>query len=198
MVKNTKAHHSFTRSSYDECELRKKITESKAPFEWRTDSNVVESKEVCFQASSPFMQNPFNSIPQDSVDIESELKGQTRNLSRCPEFKFDPTKFKPINIKLNECKDNRLVPEYTRENRSCNVLSGISINRFNPLCDDLLINIHHNDFIGRNTRLELKDTHTKKRDIETKKVRDHDIEHLDKFCQVGRLHCSFVDLKKRN
>lgn len=194
-----KAHHSFTRSAYDECELKKTIAESQASFNWATDSEVIESKESCFEASSPFMHNPFKSIPKDSVDIESELRGQTRNLSRCPEQKFDPSKFKPITIpELKECKDNRLVPEYTRENRSCNVLSGISINRFNPLCEDPgnpLFFIPSNTYIGANTRLEIKDAYTQKRETEYRKT--YDIQHLKDFCQVGKMNCAFVEPKKK-
>jgi hypothetical protein len=194
-----KAHHSFTRSAYDECELKKQFAENMASFQWATDCNVVESKESCFQGSAPFMHNPFKSIPKESVDIESELKGQTRNLSRCPEHKFDPSKFKPINITLNECKDNKLVPEYTRENRSCNVLSGISINRFNPLCDDSYLTIHQNDYIGKNTRLEVKDTYTKKREEQKQidKRINFDVVHLKDFCKAGGQECSFIELKKR-
>jgi hypothetical protein len=186
-----KAHHSFTRAAYDECELKKQMNESQASFKWATDSDVIESKESCFEASSPFMHNPFKSIPSGSIDIESELRGQTRNLSRCPEHKFDPKKFKPINIKLDECKNNKLVPEYTRENRSCNVLSGISINRFNPLCEDPLLYIPLQN-IGSNTRLQIKDEYTKKREDERKSF---DIIHLPDYCQVGKMQCAFVEKK---
>lgn len=190
-----KAHHSFTRSAYDECELKKSNSQSQASFKWATDMEIIESKESCFEASSPFMHNPFKSIPRDSVDIESELRGQTRNLSRCPEHKFDPSKFKPINVTLNECKDKKLIPEYTRENRSCNVLSGISINRFNPLCEDPLIYIQSNSYIGANTRLEIKDAYTQKREENFKK--SFDLQHLNESCKIGNMECTFLDLKKR-
>jgi len=189
-----KAHHSFTRSAYDECELQKQFSENQASFQWATDSNVIESKESCFEAASPFMHNPFKSIPNESIDIESELRGQTRNLSRCPQHKFDPTTFKPINIKLNECKDKKLVPEYTRENRSCNVLSGITINRFNPLCEDSTVNIHNNTYIGSNTRLEIKDAFSQKRQEEIKKE-SFDFRYLNDFCQVGNMNCAFIEKK---
>ena len=190
------AHHSFTRAAYDECELKKQFAESTAQFDWATDYNVIESKESCFEATAPFMHNPFKSIPSDAVDIESELKGQTRNLSRCPENKFDPTKFKPINVELKECKDKSLVPEYTRSNRSCNVLSGISINRFNPLCEDYTVNVQSNTYIGSNTRLLVKDTFEAKRKSEREKLK-LDLKHLDKYCQVGKMQCAFIESKQK-
>jgi hypothetical protein len=156
----SQAHFSFSRSLYDDCSLEKKNKESVAPFEWATDASVIESKKACYLSASPFMHNPFNSIPSSFVDIESELKGQTRNLSKCPENKFNPYNFKmPTFNQLPECIDKELVPEYTRLNRSCNVLSEISINRFDPLCDDLqqTNKIHSNEYIGTNTRLRIKD-----------------------------------------
>lgn len=154
------SHFSFTRSIYDKCALDKKEQESTDPFKWVTDSQTSESKERCFlSAASPFMQNPFRSIPNDRVDIESDLRGQTLNLSKCPQFKFNPNTQQAYNETLNECTNKQLVPEYTRTNRPCDVLSGISINRFHPLCEDFQVpsKIHSNDYIGVNTRLQTKD-----------------------------------------
>ena len=158
------SHFSFTRSSYDNCALEKKNQESSAPFNWVTDKSVTESKAVCFQSTSPFMQNPYRSIPSDIVDIESDLRGHKYEISKCPTHKFNPEEQKAMNIKLNECSDNGLVPEYTRLNKSCNVFSGITINRFHPLCEDLqkLNKIHSNSYIGTNTRLQIKDSYKSK------------------------------------
>jgi|UniRef100_A0A6C0DVZ4 hypothetical protein len=154
------AHFSFSRSLYDDCSLQKKNQESVAPFEWTTDSSIIESKQSCYLAASPFMHNPFNSVPSSIVDIESDLKGQTRQLSKCPETRFNPNTAKALQwSKLPECTNTDLVPEYTRLNRSCNVLSEITINRFNPLCNNPQESnkIHSNEFIGTNTRLQIKD-----------------------------------------
>ena len=109
------------------------------------------------------MHNPFKSIPATSIDIENDLRNQTRILSRCPGTRFDPTSAKNLQDNkyqsLPDCKDNILVPEYTRVNRPCNILSGISINRFHPLCEDLqdMNKIQANNYIGSNTRLQVKD-----------------------------------------
>jgi hypothetical protein len=157
------AHFSFTRSKYDECALNKSNKESTSPFDWVTDKSIVESKEVCFQAASPFMHNPYKSIPKDIIDVESDLRGQNIKLSKCPETKFNPNKSNPVKNKiLIEC-DGKLVPEYTRVGRACNVLSGININRFHPLCEDSqeINKIHQNTYIGTNTRLAIKDAYKK-------------------------------------
>jgi len=152
------SHFSFTRNLYDDCALEKKDQESTAPYKWMTDTTVVESDKSCYQRNTPYMHKPFNGIPHTSVDTESDLRGQTRRLSRCPKNKFIPEETK-TQIELKDCTDTDLLPEYTRLNKSCNMFSGITINRFNPLCEDVqeLSKIQENSYIGMNTRLVMRD-----------------------------------------
>lgn len=174
------AHFSFSNIMYDKCNLDKKNQESIGPFNWITDS-VYENKESCYQFNSPFMHNQYNNIPSSSIDVSSDLRNQTRLLSKCPENKFDPTKLSNCkacencnqglpcgcshckdtknNNKLNDCKFDGLVPQYTRLNKPCNIFSGININRFNPLFEDLQDSskIQSNSYIGINSRLTVKD-----------------------------------------
>jgi hypothetical protein len=149
----------FTRKSADKCATMQKNAQNKLAFNLVVDKSVVESDKSCFQASAPFKHNPFKSVPHDVVDIESELRGQTRKMSFCPSVLNKFNKFDPKEIK--ECESNELVSEYTRINKPCNVLSGITINRFHPLCEDLqeLNKIQDNSYIGVNTRLQLKDNY---------------------------------------
>lgn len=156
------SHFTFTRNLYDKCALDKKDQESTSPFDYQTDKSVMESKETCFLGSSPFQHNPFKSIPTEHIDIENDLRGQTRKLSKCLKTRFDPTTAKQYTSKVNECVDEKLVPEYTRINKPCNIFSGISINRFHPLCDDMQTNIQSNTYIGSNTRLQIKDAYKNK------------------------------------
>lgn len=167
------AHFSFTNSLYDECNLEKKHQESTGAFSWITDP-IYEHKESCYVESSPFMHNQFKSIPAMAVDIENDLRNQTRLLSRCPSTRFDPSKATNDNkftSKLENCKNTPLVPEYTRINKPCNIFSGISINRFHPLCDDLqdTNKIQSNSYIGTSTRLQVKDAFNKARLEEPKR-----------------------------
>lgn len=154
------SHFSFTRSKYDQCALDQKNNESKGPGEWNTDSNVFPHKEACYIGASPFMHNPHNSIPKETIDIESELKGLPRNLSKCSECKYHPKMQYQLPANIPECRDQRLAPEYTRERGAC-TLAGITINRFHPLCDDIQENIHQNSYAGANTRLAVKDAYEK-------------------------------------
>lgn len=175
---------SFTNSLYDKCNTEKKQQETTGPFNYITD-NIHESKESCYVSQSPFMHKQFQSIPINLIDIESDLRNQTRHLSRCPEARFDPTKLDncqqcdkcnqglPCGCshckdakhqqKLIDCKTDFLVPSYTRVKKPCNIFSGITINRFNPLCNDVqdLNTIQSNSYIGSNTRLQVKDAFRK-------------------------------------
>lgn len=157
------SHFSFSRSLYDECALKKKDEESAGPFQYMTDSQVSESTSSCFLGASPFQHNQLHSISSEYVDIESDLRGQTRNLSKCPEHKYNPNTAKPTSFSVKQCTDNLLVPEYTRINKPCNIFAGITINRFHPLCEDLqdAAKIHDNNIIGINTRLQVKDAFKK-------------------------------------
>lgn len=174
----------FTNSLYDQCNIQKKEQESTGPYNWITD-NINESKNPCFVGQSPFMHNQFQSIPMNLVDAESDLRNQTRLLSRCPEARFDPTKLDNCQLcekcnqglpcgcthckdtkhqqKLTDCTTEFLVPSYTRVKKPCNIFSGITINRFHPLCNDLqdLNTIQSNSYIGSNTRLAVRDAFRK-------------------------------------
>jgi hypothetical protein len=174
------AHFSFSNSLYDNCNLEKKNQESTGQFKWVTD-NVKESKSACYVNTTPFMHKQFQSIPYNKIDIESDLRNQNRILTRCPDSRFDPTKLDnckdcekcnqglpcgcqhcrqtKYENELKDCTNSNLVPEYTRINKPCNIFSGITINRFNPLIEDLqdTNKIQSNSYIGTNTRLQVKD-----------------------------------------
>ena len=180
------SHFSFTRNTYDKCALDKKEQESADPGKWVTDASVIESKEACFLGAAPFQHNPFKSVPSSSVDIDIELRGQTRDLSKCPSQKYNPNLAKPIDYQIKECADERLVPEYTRVDKPCNIFSGITINRFHPLCEDVqtIDRIHSNTFVGSNTRLQIKDTFKEKeREIKVEKER----QKMEKERALGKL-----------
>jgi hypothetical protein len=153
------SHFSFTRNNSDDCALVQKLQESTGPFMYQTDSLVHESKEKCYLGASPFQHNPYRSIPVDSIDIESDLRGQTRILSKCSAQQWNPSMAKKVEPKLKDCVDQKLVPQYTRLNKPCNIFSGISINRFDPLYEDIQDDrkIQSNSYIGVNTRLQIKD-----------------------------------------
>ncbi len=135
------------------------------PYKLITDRTVKQSDSACFVPSSPFMHNNFYSIPSNTVDIESELRGQNYLLSSCPENKYNPTvnKIVPPTTSLQDCKDQSLNPEYSRIKKPCN-LPGVNINRFHPLVESVqeIQKIHSNSIFGKNSRTYIKDEFAKK------------------------------------
>jgi hypothetical protein len=151
------AHFTFSRAKYDGCNLQKDFQESTGPFQWVTDQSR-NKHTACHIAHSGYI--PYNKGQGIyDVEAESDLYGINRVYSRCPQGKYLPTEdamYKKTH--MQECKSNTfLEPQYTRTKRPCNVLSGVSINRFQPLCEDPQKKIHDNSFIGSNTRLTFKD-----------------------------------------
>lgn len=169
MNNQTPAHFSFSRAKYDTCNLQKTEQESTGPFNWTTDSSITN--QACHVNHSPYI--PYNKGQGlYDVEAESELYGITRAFSKCPEHKYLPSESNKYTKKhLNECSNNTnqfLEPQFTRTKRPCNVLSGITINRFEYLCEDPQANIHENTFIGTNSRLAYRDHYkqTKQPEIE--------------------------------
>jgi hypothetical protein len=175
-------NQSFTRLLYDPCNLQKKQQESTGPYDWVMQSGVKESQKRCFESSSPFQRNNFNSIPGNCIDIESNLRNQNTPLSRCPGKKYNgETACKMGTDQLcdggicdcKECSnidrlctndvEKELTPQFTKGRRACNVYSGVSINRFSPLCENPqdLHKIHPTGYIGINTRLLVADAYKK-------------------------------------
>ena len=72
------------RSMYDQCAYNKKLRESVSPLSYMMYSGMWENcKPCCGQSARPRLAKV--------VDVESELRNQTRYYSRCPELKYNPT-----------------------------------------------------------------------------------------------------------
>lgn len=74
---------SSNRLSYDTCSYEKSLNESTAPLHYQLYQGKFENCNKC-------VHDQFWT-PQQLVDVESELRNQTRPLSNCDEFKYSPT-----------------------------------------------------------------------------------------------------------
>ena len=74
-----------TRLPYDQCAYVKDLTESTAPYSYQMYDGKYENCKRCVFDKYP---RPFDG---DIVDIESELRNQTRNASKCPSKNYGPT-----------------------------------------------------------------------------------------------------------
>lgn len=84
---------SWTRTPYDPCAYQKDLSQSTSELNFRLDPIRYYAPSQQFV---PFGLGPGNAIGApvgaDAVDIESELRNQTRLLTKCPEKKFLPLK----------------------------------------------------------------------------------------------------------
>lgn len=164
----------FTRTKYDSCASNRTDLENKRAFTIQTDSNTRKVQRC--HASFGRNGGLSGGVPDSIIDVSSDLRGQTRLLTRCPESRHNPLKncencdncndgipcgcFHCKQTKeLNMC-DNALVPEYTRLNKGCN-LPGLTINRFDPLCDPIQMEGQSLPIAGSNTRIAVKDQFVK-------------------------------------
>lgn len=78
---------SFNRLDYDKCAYAKQVEESTSPLEYQLFVGKYERCDKC--PVGDFTNNLEFGV---KTDVESELKGQTRSASKCPNKKFDPQK----------------------------------------------------------------------------------------------------------
>lgn len=168
------SHFSFTRTKYDQCASNKKDAENIHAFNLNVDSSTQNVKTCHSVMSSINSYNGAYGVPQSQIDISSELRGQTRSLSKCPGSRYNPmincTDCEKCNVGLpcgcDHCKKSQnlpacsglLSPSFTRLNKPCNIFSGITINRFDPLIENVQENAQSLPQSGVNTRLQVKDS----------------------------------------
>lgn len=162
----------FTRSKYDSCASNKTESENSHAFSIKTDKDTIINKR-CY---TPFVSsyNRAHGVPESFIDVSSDLRGQTRLLTKCPGPRYNPIKncpdckncdegmpcgcdhCKATNASFEQCESRDLITQYTRSKKSCNIFSGINIDRFDPhmrtvkLPDSVPI-------AGSNTRIQVKD-----------------------------------------
>ena len=108
---------SLTNFREDACYLGQQETNNKSIFNYVTDTVRYQNKNKCKDFTPPFIS--YN-LPQASIDIENDLKGMTRNYSKCTSCNFKPQNLElssnggvpDTSISTNdECQpDNKILP----------------------------------------------------------------------------------------
>ena len=80
---------SFTRLDYDKCAYSKTLEESCSPLEYMMYQGKFEHSKQC-----PVGDHTNNLEFGIKTDVESDLRGQTRQASKCPTEKFPKNKAK--------------------------------------------------------------------------------------------------------
>lgn len=74
----------------DECYINQQNQSNKSIFSYITDTSMFVNKNQCFDVTPPFLSYTPIGVPTQNVDIESNLRGVTRNNSRCASCKYQP------------------------------------------------------------------------------------------------------------
>lgn len=178
----------FTRTKYDQCASNKTDLENKHIFSIKTDSKSLPEQR-CFTSFSAGY-NGAHGVPDNIIDVSSELRGQTRLLTRCPESRYNGCPKCPSGINENyiSCNSDMLNPQYTRLNKPCNIFSGITIDRFDPMIMTQELQVPESSVIaGKNTRNQSKDQFKQKQEQEQQQQR----RSVD-ISSVGAVNCKKI------
>lgn len=72
----------------DECYIQQQNKDNKSIFNYVTDTSMFINNNNCFDATPPFLNYIPNGIPTQNIDIENDLRGATRNNTKCASCKY--------------------------------------------------------------------------------------------------------------
>ena len=184
-----KSYRSLTRGIYDDCAYKRRLHESTSPLLYKINPIAYESCSKCHQSYPGFigaLGGTGFGIGPNRVDIDSDLRGQTRLLTNCPSHKYNPESYKNcgrgcqnykngLPCSCRECKtrdvsnlkDCRpgIIPVESLDTRAfdaCNGTKNNYINRFQYLCNNpqdpaRIFHYPGNRRLGAETRLDMRD-----------------------------------------
>jgi hypothetical protein len=82
---------SSNRLSYDACAYQKTIQQSTSPLEYMLFAGKYENCAKCRMEFGVVGGNGVSLFSGNLVDLESDLRGQTRLKSKCPTTMYNPT-----------------------------------------------------------------------------------------------------------
>ena len=82
---------SANRLSYDECSYKQALFQSVAPVNYTLDPIMYEHANKCRMELGVVGGTNVSHIKGNLVDLENNLRGQTRPSTRCSQYKFQPT-----------------------------------------------------------------------------------------------------------
>ncbi|NDC96120.1 hypothetical protein EB118_16070 [bacterium] len=82
---------SLTKFNNDTCYMQQKDAQNKSIFDYVTDISQFKNKNQCADYTPPFLSYIPLGVPTQNIDIENDLKGMPRPLSKCTDDKYKPT-----------------------------------------------------------------------------------------------------------
>jgi len=80
----------FNRSIYDDCAYQQRLNENSSVLSYTLAKDKFYNKNQCRVAFGLVGGNEVSRIDSNLVDIESDLRNQTRQYSLCPNMKYKP------------------------------------------------------------------------------------------------------------
>lgn len=100
---------SYNRLSYDQCAYQTQINESVGPLEYHLNPMKFENCNKCRHEFGLLGGTNVSHIKGNIVDLENDLRGQTRPTSKCPSKKYAPSTDNTLKLSGNHCNSARTV-----------------------------------------------------------------------------------------
>ena len=119
---------SFNRLSYDTCAYKHSLAESVGTLSWVLDSSRFENCNKCRVEFGVVGGTNVSHVNGNLVDLETDLRGQTRRTTKCPTLKYqnpcpsgEMTTCQPqqIVIKGNPSNQGTVIDTSPQHLRSC-------------------------------------------------------------------------------
>ena len=217
-----RVYNTHNRQLYDKCAYAHRLWESTSPLAYQIAPFAYESCRKCFMGYPGFIGSMggtegSNPVGPREIDLESDLRNQTRIATLCPRHKYIPrcngncpksrtTGYpcagecqRPNTNNPPECPSRQsIIPVEsvdTRQFKPCNSLSGVHINRFEP---GLLEDPQDPSRIFKyNSRFRLGvDTNQIERDMHNINFQKRCLNYGQpnpKPCNAGSSGCAYVD-----
>jgi hypothetical protein len=224
-----KSQKQLTRHINDDCAYKHRLYESTSPLMYQINPIAYESCSKCHMAYPGFLGTLGGhgfGIGPDRVDVDSDLRQQTRILTRCPTHRYNPysysycyqcqncnsglpcgcahCKTKDVS-NLKDCRPG-IIPiesQDTRQWNACSQLNGLFINRFEHLCQNPQVQgrwqfYPNNRRLGEETRLDMRDSYPI--DASGKHVDCHNmsLDNMDACRDAGGSACRHLNDFRKN
>ncbi len=100
---------SFNKLKYDTCAYKKDLDQSVGPLSYILNPIKYENCNKCRHEFGLVGGSAVSHIRGNLVDLENDLRNQTRPASSCPSKKFQPISGNKINIEASQCSSARSI-----------------------------------------------------------------------------------------
>lgn len=100
---------SYNRLRYDQCAYKTDINQSVGPLEYILNPMKYENCQKCRHEFGLVGGTAVSHIKGNLVDLENDLRNQTRAASTCPSQKYRPSDNNQLNLAGNHCNAPRNV-----------------------------------------------------------------------------------------